>query len=45
MMKKNNTTARARAQYTTYQVKQPMELMEFLAAMMPQASRIFRFLD
>lgn len=38
-MKKNNTTARARAQYTTYQVKQPMELMEFLAAMMPQASR------
>lgn len=39
MMKKNNTTARARAQYTTYQVKQPMELMEFLAAMMPQASR------
>ena len=39
MMKRNNTTARARAQYTTYQVKQPMELMEFLAAMMPQASR------
>lgn len=39
MMKKSNTTARARAQYTTYQVKQPMELMEFLAAMMPQASR------
>ena len=38
-MKRNNTTARARAQYTTYQVKQPMELMEFLAAMMPQASR------
>ncbi|MDO4163133.1 MAG: RluA family pseudouridine synthase [Bacteroides sp.] len=31
--------ARARTQYTDYIVKEPMELMEFLAARMPQASR------
>lgn len=30
---------KARAQYTDYQVKEPMELMEFLAARMPDASR------
>ena len=32
-------TARARAQYTDYLVKEPVELMEFLAAKMPDASR------
>ena len=31
--------ARARTQYTDYMVKEPMELMEFLAAKMPDASR------
>ncbi len=30
---------KARAQYTNYLVKEPMELMEFLAAKMPDASR------
>ena len=30
---------KAKAQYTGYQVKEPMELMEFLAAKMPDASR------
>lgn len=30
---------KARAKYTGYQVKQPMELMEFLATQMPEASR------
>ena len=30
---------KARAQYTNYAVKEPMELMEFLAAKMPDASR------
>ena len=29
---------KARAQYTNYAVKEPMELMEFLAAKMPDAS-------
>ena len=38
-MSKEKITARARAQYTDYFVKEPMELMEFLAAKMPQASR------
>ena len=33
------TNARARAQYTNYNVKEPMELMAFLASVMPQASR------
>lgn len=33
------TIARARTQYTDYQVREPMELMEFLAARMPDASR------
>lgn len=33
------TVARARAQYTDYIVREPMELMEFLAARMPDASR------
>lgn len=33
------TIARARAQYTDYIVREPMELMEFLAARMPDASR------
>lgn len=33
------TVARARTQYTDYMVKEPMELMEFLAAKMPDASR------
>lgn len=37
--KKNSPAARARTQYTDYQVKEPMELMEFLAARMPEASR------
>ncbi len=31
--------ARARTQYTDYLVREPMELMEFLAARMPDASR------
>lgn len=31
--------ARARTQYTNYNVKEPMPLMEFLASIMPQASR------
>lgn len=31
--------ARARTQYTDYTVKEPMELMDFLAAKMPDASR------
>jgi len=39
MKKKKTPTARARSKYTDYKVKEPMELMEFLAAMMPQASR------
>ena len=30
---------RARAQYTNYAVREPMELMDFLAAKMPDASR------
>ena len=30
---------KARAQYTNYAVKEPMELMEFLTAKMPDASR------
>ncbi len=30
---------RAKAKYTDYQVREPMELMEFLAAKMPDASR------
>ena len=30
---------KARAQYTNYAVKEPMELMEFLATKMPDASR------
>ena len=36
---KEKNTAKARAQYTDYFVREPMELMEFLAARMPQASR------
>ena len=36
---KEKRIARAQAQYTDYIVKEPMELMEFLAAKMPQASR------
>ena len=41
MEKKTNgpRVARARNQYTDYIVKEPMELMQFLAARMPQASR------
>ena len=31
---------KARAQYTNYAVKEPMELMEFLAAKMPDASEV-----
>ena len=38
-MAKERLTARARNQYTDYMVKEPMELMEFLATQMPQASR------
>ena len=38
-MAKEKITARARTQYTDYMVKEPMELMEFLAAKMPDASR------
>ena len=36
---KEKRVARARNQYTDYIVREPMELMEFLAARMPQASR------
>lgn len=36
---KEKKIARARTQYTDFYVKEPMELMEFLAAKMPQASR------
>lgn len=36
---KERNSARARTQYTDYLVKEPMELMEFLAARMPDASR------
>lgn len=41
MEKKPRRTAadKVRASYTNYAVKEPMELMEFLAAMMPDASR------
>ncbi len=35
----NKKVARARNQYTDYIVREPMELMQFLAARMPQASR------
>ncbi len=38
-MTKEKLTARARSKYTDYLVREPMELMEFLAAKMPQASR------
>ena len=36
---KTKTYAKAQAQYTDYIVKEPMELMAFLSAKMPQASR------
>ena len=36
---KQRTPARAQARYTDFLVKEPMELMAFLAARMPQASR------
>lgn len=38
-MARKKLVARARSQYTDYLVKEPMELMEFLASKMPQASR------
>lgn len=38
-MSKQRIPARAQAQYTDYLVKEPMELMAFLVARMPQASR------
>lgn len=38
-MAKQKLVARARTQYTDYLVKEPMELMDFLASRMPQASR------
>ena len=38
-MAKERPIARARTQYTDYAVKEPMELMEFLASKMPEASR------
>lgn len=38
-MAKHKLVARARTQYTDYLVKEPMELMEFLIAKMPEASR------
>ena len=38
-MAKQKIVARARTQYTDYIVKEPMELMEFLASKMPDASR------
>ena len=41
-MAKERIIARARTQYTDYMVKEPMELMEFLAAKMPDASQIGR---
>ncbi|MDR0961174.1 MAG: RluA family pseudouridine synthase [Mediterranea sp.] len=39
MKKKEKPVARARTRYTDYTVNEPMELMTFLAAKMPQASR------
>lgn len=36
---KRTLAEKAKAQYTGYQVNEPMELMEFLAAKMPDASR------
>lgn len=38
-MAREKTPARARALYTDYPVREPMELMDFLAARMPDASR------
>lgn len=38
-MVREKRIARARTEYTDYLVKEPMELMEFLATQMPQASR------
>ncbi len=38
-MAKERQAARARTQYTDYTVKEPMELMTFLATKMPDASR------
>lgn len=38
-MPKPKQIARARTQYTDYVVREPMELMDFLAARMPDASR------
>ena len=38
-MKQKTTYAKAQNQYTDYLVREPMELMEFLASKMPQASR------
>ncbi|WP_297329858.1 RluA family pseudouridine synthase [uncultured Bacteroides sp.] len=38
-MAKEKRIARARTQYTDYLVKEPMELMDFLATQMPDASR------
>lgn len=38
-MAREKLIARARTRYTDYMVKEPMELMEFLAAKMPDASR------
>lgn len=38
-MAREKMVARAKAQYTDYVVREPMELMEFLAARMPDASR------
>ncbi|MDR1005161.1 MAG: RNA pseudouridine synthase, partial [Prevotellaceae bacterium] len=38
-MTREKLTARARTQYTDYTVKEPTELMAFLAARMPDASR------
>lgn len=39
MQNRTRTAARARNQYTDYVVREPMTLMEFLSARMPQASR------
>lgn len=39
MMSQKQPIAKARQQYTDYLVKEPMELMAFLAAKMPDASR------
>lgn len=36
---KRSAAEKAKAQYTGYTVKEPMELMEFLASKMPDASR------